>query len=236
MDDLRWQPNPAIPRTDWPDAMGRLNLSDNFNLNRSTSSGNTQWPAHESMTSTDSSSASEMLSLLPPFSSEALWTLEGLPKEVPDRPTSRKGRSSSRSSLQNSGSRSKPNTSPPLNRSNALAKNRKAANKYRLRQKDYIENIRRRCQTEAEQRRIQSSLVRSLQDEISFLKDEVLKQSGCSCKYINNQLHIRDHLYSLAYSPNWHTAVPLSPAMSSAVETGTWTEAPMHALQTRFTM
>jgi hypothetical protein len=82
-------------------------------------------------------------------------------------------------------------------RSKVLAKNRVAANRYRLRQKEYVENLERRCRKEIEQRHIQSSLVTSLQQEISHLNEEIVMQSSlCNCMHIRGQLEIRDRLYA----------------------------------------
>lgn len=81
-------------------------------------------------------------------------------------------------------------TSPPADinprskRLKVLAKNREAANRYRLRQKDYVKNLERRCQREAEKRRLQNSLLQSLQQEVAHLQQELFKQSSCQCRYI----------------------------------------------------
>src|SRR5271170_233274 len=74
-------------------------------------------------------------------------------------------------------------------RTKVLAKNRMAANRYRLRQKEYVKNLEQRCQKEVEQTHIKSSIVRSLQQEIVRLKEEVIRQSSlCNC------MHVRDRL------------------------------------------
>jgi hypothetical protein len=82
-------------------------------------------------------------------------------------------------------------------RAKALAQNRVAANRYRLRQKEYVENLELRCKEEIEQRQIKSSLVKSLQQEIIRLNDEIIRQSSqCNCIRTRGQLGIRDRLYA----------------------------------------
>jgi len=70
-------------------------------------------------------------------------------------------------------------------RSKVLGKNRMAAKRYRTRQKEYVENLERRCKKENEQRRMKSTLVKSLQEEILRLEAEVAMQGSlCSCMHV----------------------------------------------------
>ena len=72
------------------------------------------------------------------------------------------------------------------NRLQVLTKNREAANRYRLRQKDYVKNLERRCRNEREKRRALVTLVRSLEHEVLHLKNALVKQSTCNCSYIQD--------------------------------------------------
>jgi len=88
-------------------------------------------------------------------------------------------------------------TNPPSKRIKVLAKNREAANRYRLRQKDYVKNLERRCQREAEKRRLQNSLIQSLQHEVAHLQQELFKQSSCQCRYIRAFMQSKSQTASL---------------------------------------
>lgn len=82
-------------------------------------------------------------------------------------------------------------------RAKVLAKNRMAANRYRLRQKEYIKNLEQRCKEEVEQTHIKSSIVKSLQQEIVRLKEELIRQSSlCNCMHIRGRSDTRDRLSS----------------------------------------
>lgn len=90
-----------------------------------------------------------------------------------------------------------PMTEADQQRSRVLARNRMAANRHPLRQKEYVENLEQRCKEEMEQRHIKSSLVKYLQQEIIRLNDEIIRQgSQCNCIRTRGQLGIRDRLYS----------------------------------------
>ena len=69
-------------------------------------------------------------------------------------------------------------------RSQILAKNRHAADRYRLRQKDYVKNLERRSRTELEKRMALAKLVESLKQEVQQLKNVLTMQSACNCSYI----------------------------------------------------
>jgi hypothetical protein len=80
-------------------------------------------------------------------------------------------------------------------RAMVLAKNRMAANRYRLRQKEYVKNLEQQCKKEVEQRRVKNSLVKSLQQEILRLKEEIVRRSDlCDCMHLRGQLDIRDRV------------------------------------------
>lgn len=95
-------------------------------------------------------------------------------------------------------------------RENVLAKNRRAANRSRKKHKEYIKKLVQRCHVEMERKRIQSSLVKSLQHEIAYLKEEIFKKAMCSYTYMENQLYIRDCLYIQAPSLSWRTPPTLT--------------------------
>ncbi|KIW68946.1 hypothetical protein PV04_04857 [Phialophora macrospora] len=63
--------------------------------------------------------------------------------------------------------------------------NRKAATKCRNRQKAFIEQLQNRCKREEEKMHIQSSLVSALHDEVVALRNELLRQSFCNCRFLS---------------------------------------------------
>jgi hypothetical protein len=139
------------------------------------------------------------------FPIQSLASSQGNPLDMMST-TTRRGPENSRSRGQQSsasrkGRKKRPGAGPAKlsmteadqRRSKALAKNRMAANRYRLRQKEYVENLEQRCKEEIEQRHIKSSLVKSLQQEIIRLNDEIIRQSSqCNCIRTRGQLGIRD--------------------------------------------
>jgi len=66
-----------------------------------------------------------------------------------------------------------------------LELNRKAATKCRNRQKAFIDQLQQRCKREEEKMHIQSSLVSALHDEVVVLRNEVLRQSFCDCRFLS---------------------------------------------------
>jgi len=100
-------------------------------------------------------------------------------------------------------------------RENVLAKNRRAANRSRKKHKEYVKKLVQRCHVEMERKRIQSSLVKSLQHEIAYLKEEIFKKAMCSYTYMENQLYIRDCLYIQAPSLSWRTPPTMTSDTSS---------------------
>ncbi|ETI24896.1 hypothetical protein G647_04266 [Cladophialophora carrionii CBS 160.54] len=66
-----------------------------------------------------------------------------------------------------------------------LELNRKAATKCRNRQKAFIEQLQHRCKREEEKMHIQSSLVSALHDEVVALRNELLRQSFCDCRFLS---------------------------------------------------
>ena len=66
-----------------------------------------------------------------------------------------------------------------------LELNRKAATKCRNRQKTFIDQLQQRCKREEEKMHIQTSLVHALHDEIAGLRNEVLRQSFCDCRFMS---------------------------------------------------
>ncbi|KAH0845775.1 hypothetical protein AYO21_11091 [Fonsecaea monophora] len=73
-----------------------------------------------------------------------------------------------------------------------LELNRKAATKCRNRQKVFIEHLQQRCRKEEEKLQMQTSLVSALHDEVVALRNEVLRQSFCDCRFLsgaNSALH-----------------------------------------------
>ena len=100
------------------------------------------------------------------------------------QPASRKGRkSATRGTLSASA-----DSNNDLKRSKVLAKNRQAANRYRMRQKDYVKNLERRCHREVEKRRFQTKQVQLLQLELADLENELMRQGACNCNYIRECL------------------------------------------------
>ncbi|EXJ60274.1 hypothetical protein A1O7_04426 [Cladophialophora yegresii CBS 114405] len=67
-----------------------------------------------------------------------------------------------------------------------LELNRKAATKCRNRQKAFIEQLQHRCKREEEKMHIQSSLVSALHDEVVALRNELLRQSFCDCRFLSS--------------------------------------------------
>ncbi|KAK5446393.1 hypothetical protein LTS15_009732 [Exophiala xenobiotica] len=65
-----------------------------------------------------------------------------------------------------------------------LELNRKAATKCRNRQKAFVENLQARCKREEEKMHVQTSLVHALHDEVVALRNEVMRQSFCDCRYL----------------------------------------------------
>ncbi|EHY58640.1 hypothetical protein HRR83_007362 [Exophiala dermatitidis] len=65
-----------------------------------------------------------------------------------------------------------------------LELNRKAATKCRNRQKAFVENLQERYRKEERRMHFQTSLVHALHDEVVALRNEVMRQSFCSCRYI----------------------------------------------------
>jgi len=65
-----------------------------------------------------------------------------------------------------------------------LELNRKAATKCRNRQKAFIENLQARCKREEEKMHVQTSLVHALHDEVVALRNEVMRQSFCDCRFL----------------------------------------------------
>jgi len=66
-----------------------------------------------------------------------------------------------------------------------LELNRKAATKCRNRQKAFIDQLQQRCKREEEKMHIQTSLVSALHDEVVALRNEVLRQSFCDCRFLS---------------------------------------------------
>jgi hypothetical protein len=111
----------------------------------------------------------------------------------PDSSGSRKGRRKRSRATQINTSASQTDKQ----RAKVLAKNRMAANRYRLRQKEYVKNLEQRCKKEVEQTHIKSSIVKSLQQEIVRLKEELIRQSSlCNCMHVRGRSDIRDRLSS----------------------------------------
>lgn len=65
-----------------------------------------------------------------------------------------------------------------------LELNRKAATKCRNRQKAFVENLQERCRREERKMHLQTSLVHALHDEVVALRNEVLRQSFCDCRFV----------------------------------------------------
>ena len=57
-----------------------------------------------------------------------------------------------------------------------------------LRQKDYVHNLERRCRAELEEKRARTALVKSLEDEVSQLKNMLISQSSCNCSYMQRKV------------------------------------------------
>jgi hypothetical protein len=71
------------------------------------------------------------------------------------------------------------------------------ANRYRLRQKEYVKNLEQRCRREVEQTHIKSPIVKSLQQEFVRLKEELIRQSSlCNCMHVRGRSDIRNRLSS----------------------------------------
>ncbi|KIY03108.1 uncharacterized protein Z520_01575 [Fonsecaea multimorphosa CBS 102226] len=66
-----------------------------------------------------------------------------------------------------------------------LELNRRAATKCRNRQKAFIEHLQQRCRKEEEKMQMQTSLVSALHDEVVALRNEVLRQSLCDCRFLS---------------------------------------------------
>jgi flagellum-specific peptidoglycan hydrolase FlgJ len=62
-----------------------------------------------------------------------------------------------------------------------LKLNRKAATKYRNRQRAFVENLQKRCRREEEKMHVQTSLVHVLHDEVVALREEAMRQSFRGC-------------------------------------------------------
>ncbi|KIW28022.1 uncharacterized protein PV07_07712 [Cladophialophora immunda] len=67
-----------------------------------------------------------------------------------------------------------------------LELNRRAATKCRNRQKVFIEHLQQRCRKEEEKLHVQTSLVSALHDEVVALRNEVLRQSFCDCRFLSS--------------------------------------------------
>jgi len=83
----------------------------------------------------------------------------------------------------NSASPSSSASTASSKRAEALAKNRQAANRYRVRQKEYVKNLEQRCRTELEKQRVQAAMIIRLRSEVSNLKDELLRVGLCGCLF-----------------------------------------------------
>ncbi|OAP65377.1 hypothetical protein AYL99_01349 [Fonsecaea erecta] len=66
-----------------------------------------------------------------------------------------------------------------------LELNRRAATKCRNRQKAFIDQLQQRCRREEERMQTQTSLVSALHDEVVALRNEVLRQSLCDCRFLS---------------------------------------------------
>ncbi|KIW89368.1 uncharacterized protein Z519_10222 [Cladophialophora bantiana CBS 173.52] len=66
-----------------------------------------------------------------------------------------------------------------------LELNRRAATKCRNRQKAFVEQLQQRCRKEEEKMQMQTSLVSALHDEVVALRNEVLRQSFCDCRFLS---------------------------------------------------
>jgi len=104
---------------------------------------------------------------------------KGFPSASRQRKRSKGSRSNAKSSLDQF-SESK--------RSQMLAKNRQAANRYRLRQNEYVKSLERRSRSETVKKEAHRAMLRSLQMQVSCLKIELIKHINCDCKYIRNLL------------------------------------------------
>lgn len=69
-----------------------------------------------------------------------------------------------------------------------LELNRKAATKCRNRQKAFVENLQERYRKEERKLYFQTSLVHALHDEVVALRNEVMRQSFCDCRYIQQAI------------------------------------------------
>ena len=88
------------------------------------------------------------------------------------------------------------NADPPASKQKQiLAKNRQAANRYRLRQKDYVKNLERRCRTELDERRAKLLLVRSLEYQVSQLKNLLISQSSCNCAFMQSCMYPQESMF-----------------------------------------
>ncbi|EXJ88958.1 hypothetical protein A1O3_02022 [Capronia epimyces CBS 606.96] len=70
-----------------------------------------------------------------------------------------------------------------------LELNRKAATKCRNRQKVFVENLQERCRREERKMHLQTSLVHALHDEVVALRNEVLRQSFCTCRFVQQAVY-----------------------------------------------
>lgn len=188
MDGLTLSRNPVESLSGCQGSYDRLNLSD-ISLASCESSIGVQW----NLTSVAPSLLSNTVDRSPtlsPASSHA----DPVDAASPNRPWSSRNseKEGSRSSTSRKGRRKRsrvPQAKGPIlevdkKRSKVLAKNRMAAKRYRTRQKEYVENLERRCKKENEQRRLKSSLVNSLQQEISRLEAEITRQARlCNCMH-----------------------------------------------------
>ena len=84
---------------------------------------------------------------------------------------------------------------PTSKRKQILAKNRQAANRYRLRQKDYVKTLERRCRAELEERRAKVSLVKSLEYEVSQLKIMLISQGSCNCAFMQSCMYPQESIF-----------------------------------------
>jgi hypothetical protein len=66
-----------------------------------------------------------------------------------------------------------------------LELNRKAATKCRNRQKAFIEQLQTKCKREEEKMHVQSALVSALHDEVTVLRNEIMRQSFCECRFLS---------------------------------------------------
>jgi hypothetical protein len=66
-----------------------------------------------------------------------------------------------------------------------LELNRKAATKCRNRQKAFVEQLQKKCKQEEEKMHIQSALVSALHDEVTVLRNEIMRQSFCECRFLS---------------------------------------------------